>query len=194
MLGTQWKSFFIWCLCISLIFTIFMSNQALVTHLLVCFFWLSESKNLNMSSEEHCICAFHLQLCWIFPLCFGAGPAPPWTVPPWSSPGKGRISQECHQAAAEGGLHTTGSAGMGAWLGAGGGPDFEGGQQAKAVQDLVWWSSVLLPRWTLCPPAKDKRCWVTCLFNSFSFWPCLVVHLLCLRAEAFFRVKLLHCS
>lgn len=71
-----------------------------------------------MGSEEHFICAFHLQLSCIFPLCFGVGPTPLWTVLPSSSAGKGRISQECHQAAAEGGLHTTGSAGLGAWLGA----------------------------------------------------------------------------
>lgn len=44
----------------------------------------------------------------------------------------------------------------------GGDMAFEEGQQAKAVQLLVRWGSVLLPSWTLCvvllPPPENGRC------------------------------------
>lgn len=124
----------------------------------------------------------HMHLCWISPLCFGTDRAPPWTVLPFCSSGKGRISQQrAGQQQLVGSAPCNQSAGMGAWdWEQTGDTAFEEGQQAKAVQVLVWWSSVLLPGWTFCvvllPPLQNRRCWVTGPSNKLPFWTCLPQH------------------
>ena len=105
----------------------------------------------------HFMCT-HMNLCWIFPLCFGTDPAPPWTVLPSWSLEKGRSSQQCAgQQQLVDSTPCSPSTGMSALLG-----DLGEGQQAKAIQVLVHWGSVLLPSWTLCvvllPPPENTRC------------------------------------
>lgn len=62
----------------------------------------------------------HMHLWWIFPLYFGTDPAPPWTILPSCSPGKGRFSQQCAgRQQLVGSALCSQSAEMGAQLGAG---------------------------------------------------------------------------